>query len=104
MTELTQGMQRDLKRIVQEAEGLISQKAEIATELTELLKDAKENGFDTKVIRKVIKLRAMKESEREEAEMILDTYLRAVGFETSPLGEYGERASKKAAKAHLAVV
>ena len=55
-------------------------------------------------MRKVIRLRAMTSVEREEAEMILDTYLRAVGFETSPLGEYGERSSKKAAKAHLAVV
>ncbi len=100
-TELNQGMQRDLKRIVQEAEGLIEQKAGITAELTELLKDAGENGFSVPTIRKVIKLRAMKESEREEAEMILDTYIRAVGFESSPLGQYGEKASKKA---HLAVV
>ena len=101
MTELNQGMARDLKRIVQEIEGLLEQKAAIAADVADLFKDAKENGFDTKAMRKVIQLRAMTSVEREEAEMILDTYIRAVGFEGTPLGSYAE---KKSGKAHLAVV
>lgn len=48
-------------------------------DLKEIYAEAKAFGFDTKAIRKVIKLRKIDRAEREEQETILDLYLDALG-------------------------
>jgi uncharacterized protein (UPF0335 family) len=42
--------------------------------------EAKGNGFDTKALRTVVRLRKQDKQEREEHEAILDTYLQALGM------------------------
>lgn len=46
----------------------------------EIFAEAKAMGFDTKAIRKLIKLRRMDQAERQEAEAILDLYKAALGM------------------------
>ena len=44
----------------------------------EIYAEAKSNGFDVKIIRQVIRVRKEDEKKRDEADMLLDTYLQAI--------------------------
>lgn len=69
-----------LKSIVQRVEKLEEEKAAVAADIKEVYAEAKSNGFDTKAIREIIKLRKIDPSDRDEQELILDTYKRALGM------------------------
>jgi uncharacterized protein (UPF0335 family) len=69
-----------LKSIVERLERMEEEKADIATDIKEIYAEAKGNGFDTKTIRKVIRLRKIDKVEREEQEALLDVYLAALGM------------------------
>ena len=68
-----------LKSIVQRIERLEDEKKTIADDIKEVYAEAKGNGYDVKVLRKVIALRKRDLDERKEEEAILDLYLQAVG-------------------------
>ncbi len=67
-----------LRSFISRLENLDSEKKELLNHTKEVLDEAKSEGFDTKVIRKVMTLRKMKPSEREELESLTDLYLQAV--------------------------
>lgn len=69
-----------LRSIVQRVEKLEEDKSAIAADIRDVFAEAKGNGFDVKAIRQVIKLRKMDASDREEQELVLDTYRRALGM------------------------
>lgn len=69
-----------LRSIIERIEKLEEEKAAIGADIREVFAEAKGNGFDTKALRQVIKLRKMEVSERQEQEMVLETYLRALGM------------------------
>jgi uncharacterized protein (UPF0335 family) len=77
MDDPVQGDQ--LKSIVQRIERLEEEKKTIADDIKEVYAEAKGNGYDVKVLRKVIALRKRDLNERKEEEAILDLYLQAVG-------------------------
>jgi uncharacterized protein (UPF0335 family) len=77
MDDPVQGDQ--LKTIVQRIERLEEEKKTISDDIKEVYSEAKANGYDTKVLRKVIALRRRDLNERKEEESILDLYLQAVG-------------------------
>jgi uncharacterized protein (UPF0335 family) len=68
-----------LKSIVERIERLEEEKKTIADDIKEVYAEAKGNGFDVKVLRKVIAIRKRDANERAEEEAILDLYLQAVG-------------------------
>ena len=70
-----------LRSIIQRIEKLEEEKAAIGADVKEVYAEAKGNGFDTKAIRQIIRLRKMDESDREEQELVLDTYKRALGMQ-----------------------
>lgn len=72
-----------LRSIIGRVEKLEEEKAALAADIRDVYAEAKGNGFDTKTIRQIIKLRRMEAAEREEAETLLDTYMRALGMQTS---------------------
>ena len=72
--------QTQLKTIVERIERLEEDKAGIMADLKEVYAEAKGNGFDTKILRKVIALRKRDLAERQEEETILDLYLQALGM------------------------
>ena len=76
-TDLVQGDQ--LKGIVERIERLEEEKKTIADDIKEVYAEAKGNGYDIKVLRKVIALRKRDKAERDEEAAILDLYLQAVG-------------------------
>ena len=72
--------QGKLKSIVERIERLEEDKAAVANDLKEVYAEAKGEGFDTKILRKVIQIRKQDKDERMEQEAILDTYLQALGM------------------------
>ena len=71
--------QGQLKSIVERIERLEEDKAAVMEDLKEVYAEAKGTGFDTKIIRKVVRLRKQDRAKRQEEEAILDLYLTAIG-------------------------
>ena len=81
-----------LRSIIERIERLEEEKKTIADDIKDVYAEAKGNGFDTKVLRKVVSLRKQDPDERAEHEMTLDTYLHALGMIEDP-GEPEARAA-----------
>lgn len=62
-----------IERIEEEIKGLNEDKSDI-------YKEAKANGFDVKVLRKVVALRRKDYAERQEEDAILEIYMQALGM------------------------
>ena len=69
-----------LKSIVERIERLEEEKRTIAADVKEVYAEAKGNGYDIKVLRKVISLRKKEPAERMEEEAMLEVYLAALGM------------------------
>ena len=69
-----------LRSIVERIERLEEEKKAIADDIKDVYGEAKGNGYDTKVLRTVIRLRKQDLSEREEQDAILDLYKQALGM------------------------
>lgn len=69
-----------IKSVVERVERLLEEKKAIAEDISEVLKEAKNNGLDAKIIRKVIRLRAQDKTKREEEEALTELYLSALGM------------------------
>jgi uncharacterized protein (UPF0335 family) len=89
-----------LRSIIERVERLEEEKAALANDIKEVFAEAKGNGFDTKAIRKIIRMRKKDATEREEEEAILELYMSALGMlADTPLGEaavereFGKRAA-----------
>jgi uncharacterized protein (UPF0335 family) len=76
-----------LKTIVERIERLEEEKKTISADIKEVYAEAKGNGFDTKILRKVISIRKKDRHEREEEEAMLDIYLDALGMLASATEE-----------------
>lgn len=86
MTDAPHGIARDqLRAFVGRIERMEEEKKTIADDIRDIYAEAKSMGFDTKILRKVIALRKKGEQERTEEEMILDTYLHALGMRQGDL-------------------
>ena len=76
---LTATAQGRLKSFIERIERLEEDKAVIANDLKEVFAEAKGEGFDTKIMRKVVRLRKQDKVKREEEESLVDLYLSAIG-------------------------
>ncbi|MDX2074687.1 MAG: DUF2312 domain-containing protein [Alphaproteobacteria bacterium] len=87
-----------LKSIIARVEKLEEEKAGIGADIRDVYAEARGNGFDVKAIRKIIALRKMDAQEREEAETILDTYMRALGMQPDLFDKESEEAANSGEK------
>lgn len=71
--------QTRLRTIVERIERLEEDKAGIMGDIKEVYDEAKGEGFDVKILRKVVSLRKKDKVKRDEEETILDLYLTAIG-------------------------
>lgn len=71
----------ELKAYIERIERLEEEKAALAGDLRDVYTEAKANGFDTKIMRKIVALRKKDHAERKEEEALLDLYLEALGME-----------------------
>jgi uncharacterized protein (UPF0335 family) len=76
---LTAAAQGRLKSFFERIERLEEDKAAIANDLKEVFAEAKGEGFDTKIMRKIIRLRKQDKAKRQEEEALIDLYLSAIG-------------------------
>ncbi|MGE3142142.1 MAG: DUF2312 domain-containing protein [Hyphomonadaceae bacterium] len=76
---LTQTSKEKLKQLVASIERLEEEKAQLSTDIKDVYAEAKSMGFDTKVLRKVIRRRKQDPRERAEQEQVMDVYLLALG-------------------------
>jgi uncharacterized protein (UPF0335 family) len=67
-----------LKSFVERIERLEAEKTELAGDIREVYAEAKGNGFDTKIMRQVIRLRRMDTADRREQDELLEVYRRAL--------------------------
>lgn len=68
-----------LKSVVARIERLEEEKAALSADIKEVYAEAKGNGFDVKILRKVIAIRKLDAAARSTEEEMLDLYLSAVG-------------------------
>ena len=81
MDEITNATAQQLKAFCERIERLEEEKKNISDDVKDVYAEAKGNGFDTKVLRKVISIRRQDVNERKEQEEILSLYLQALGME-----------------------
>jgi uncharacterized protein (UPF0335 family) len=69
-----------LRLFIERIERLEEEKAGIGDDVKDVYSEAKSNGYDTKTMRAVIKLRKMDSNARMEADALLETYKTALGL------------------------
>jgi len=69
-----------LRSFIERIERLEEERKTLAEDIKEVFAEAKGNGFDTKIIREIIKIRRMDEDDLDEQETLLDMYKRALGM------------------------
>ncbi|MBZ8133251.1 hypothetical protein CLD20_08240 [Afifella sp. IM 167] len=72
-----------LRAFIERIERLEEEKKELFDDIRHVYGEAKAHGYDTKVMRQVVKLRKLDPAERQEQEALLDLYMGALG--TLPL-------------------
>lgn len=85
------GLAKDqLKSIIERIERLEEEKKAISDDIKDVFGEAKANGFDTKVLRQIVRLRKQDMAEREEQETIRDLYMHALGMLPDTTGDEAE--------------
>ena len=69
-----------LKAIIERIERLEEERKTISDDIKDIYGEAKGNGFDVKALRTIIRMRKQDSQEREEQEIIVDTYKTALGM------------------------
>lgn len=91
MTTLHKSSQAQLNQLISQIENLEEEKKALASDVSEKYKEAKASGFDTKAMKKIVKLRKLSKAQRDEEDAILTVYMQAVGLLGTPLGEFADR-------------
>jgi uncharacterized protein (UPF0335 family) len=69
-----------LRSLIERIERLEEEKAALAGDIREVYAEAKGSGFDTKIMRQIVRLRKMDKADLQEQETLLDLYKRALGL------------------------
>lgn len=70
-----------LKQYIERVERLEEEKSGIADDIKDVYAEAKSAGFDSKIMRMIVRLRKMASEKRREEEELLDIYKSAIGLE-----------------------
>ncbi len=69
-----------LKAIIERIERLEEEKRTFSDDIKDVYAEAKGNGYNTKALRTIVRMRKQDANERAEQETILDTYMQALGM------------------------
>jgi uncharacterized protein (UPF0335 family) len=69
-----------LKSFIDRIERLEEERAALSADIKEVYSEAKGTGFDTKIMRQVIRMRKLDKADFQEQEAMLDLYLTAMGM------------------------
>ncbi len=81
MTEVGGVAGEYLRSYIDRIERLEEEKAGLAADIREIYGEAKGNGFDARTMRRIVSLRKLDQTERNEQEALLDLYRRALGMD-----------------------
>jgi uncharacterized protein (UPF0335 family) len=86
-----------LSSIIERIEKLEDEKAMLAEDIKEVYAEAKGNGFDPKILRKIVSLRKQDSDKRREEQAVMAVYMAELGMlADTPLGQAAiERARSK---------
>jgi len=70
-----------LRAFIERIENLEEEKQNLMADIREVFSEAKGAGFDVKTMRQILKIRKMEPMDRQEEELLLDTYKRALGLD-----------------------
>jgi uncharacterized protein (UPF0335 family) len=70
----------ELRLLIERIETLEGEKQGIADDVKDTYSEAKSRGYDTKIMRQIVRLRKMEAHARQEADLLLDTYRAALGI------------------------
>lgn len=77
-----------LQSIVDRIEALDDEKKMITQSINDIYTEAKSNGYDVKVLRKVVAMRKKSTAQRQEEEALMEIYMNALGMlSDTPLGQ-----------------
>ena len=76
--------QDQIRAIIERIERMEEEKRAITDDIKEIYAEAKGNGFDTKVLRQIVRIRKQDASERAEQEALLELYMSALGMAYAP--------------------
>lgn len=84
-----------LRLFIERIERLEEEKKGISDDIKDIYSESKSNGYDTKTMRAIVRLRRMEKHHRDEAQMLLETYCHALGLDyprfRNPWSERGLR-------------
>jgi len=69
-----------LRLFIERIERLEEEKKGMSDDIRDVYNEAKSQGYDTKTMRSIIRLRRMEKHARDEAEALLETYKTALGL------------------------
>lgn len=69
-----------LRLLIERIERLEEEKKGISDDIKDVYMEAKAVGFDSKIMRQIVRLRKMKPDDRAEQDMLLETYKTALGM------------------------
>ena len=84
---------QQLRQFIERVERLEEEKMALTADIREVLAEAKNQGFDTKIIRQILKIRKMDSDERDEQEHLLDVYMNALERTNRPMQNVDEDAA-----------
>lgn len=69
-----------LLQFIERVERLEEEKKSIADDIKDVYAEAKANGYDTKIMREMVRLRKMETHARQERDALIETYRAAIGI------------------------
>ena len=80
MTNETNVAADQLRLYLERIERLEEEKKGMADDIRDVYSEAKSMGYDPKIMRQIVRLRAMEPHDRQEMQHILETYMNALGL------------------------
>ena len=69
-----------LRQFIERVERLAEEKSGILSDIRDVYSEAKGYGFDPKIMRQVVKMRAMDKQDLDEHDQLIETYRSALGL------------------------
>ena len=73
---------QQLRAFIERIERLEEEKKNLTQDMSEVYSEAKSNGYDIKIMKKIVALRKKDTNERLEEGILIDTYLVALGMKS----------------------
>ena len=69
-----------LRTFIERIERLEDEKKDVQEQIKEVFSEAKGSGFDTRIMRQLLRLRKLRDADRSEQEELLEIYKSAIGM------------------------